>query len=53
MIIKREMIDVERMWKSIYIYIIAEAERNWIPTIKEMVTNRKKRPLYKLTHIQL
>ena len=29
----------------IYIYIIAEAERNWIPTIKEVVTNRKKRPL--------
>ena len=25
----------------IYIYIIAEAERKWIPTIKEVVTNRK------------
>ena len=25
---------------SIYIYIIAEVERKWIPTIKEVVTNR-------------
>ena len=23
------------------LYIIAEAERNWVPTIKEVVTNRK------------
>ena len=30
---------------SIYIYIIAETERKWIPTIKEVVTNRKKCPL--------
>ena len=29
----------------IYIYIIAETERKWIPTIKEVVTNRKKNPL--------
>ena len=25
----------------IYIYIIAEAERKWIPTIKKVLTNRK------------
>ena len=25
----------------IYIYIIAEVERKWIPTIKEVLTNRK------------
>ena len=24
------------------LYIIAEAKRKWIPTIKEVVTNRKK-----------
>ena len=29
----------------IYIYIIAETERKWIPTIKEVVTNMKKCPL--------
>ena len=27
------------------LYIIAEAKRKWIPTIKEVVTNRKKDPL--------
>ena len=26
----------------IYIYIIAEVERKWAPTIKDMMTNRKK-----------
>ena len=35
------------------LYIIAEAERKWIPTIKEVVTNRKKRPLEMLPRIQL
>ena len=25
---------------SIYIYILAEAERKWVPTIKEALTNR-------------
>ena len=29
---------------NIYIYIIAETERKWIPTIKEVVTNRIKCP---------
>ena len=27
------------------LYIIAEAERKWIPTFKEVFTNRKKDPL--------
>ena len=26
--------------QSIYIYIIAEAKRKWIPTIKEVLTNK-------------
>ena len=34
----------------IYIYKIAKAERKWIPTIKEVVTNRKKGPL-KCCHV--
>ena len=29
--------------KIIYIYIIAEAERKWVPIIKEVVTNRIKK----------
>ena len=32
------------------LYIIAEAERKWIPTIKEVVTNSKKDPL-KCCHV--
>ena len=35
------------------LYIIAEAKRKWIPTIKEVVTNRKKRPFKMLPRIQL
>ena len=27
--------------QSINIYIIVEAERKWVPTTKEMVTNKK------------
>ena len=32
------------------LYIIAEAERKWVPTIKEVVTNRKK-DLFKNWHV--
>ena len=38
-----EVMDGQRglVYIYIYIYIIAETERKWIPTIKEVVTNRK------------
>ena len=36
---------MNNLYTYIYIYIIAETERKWIPTIKEVVTNRKKCPL--------
>ena len=39
-----------QMWKLLILYIIAEAERKWVPTIKEVVTNKKKDPL-KCCHI--
>ena len=35
------------------LYIIAEAEGKWIPTFKEVLTNRKKDPLKMLTRTQL
>ena len=38
---------IRPMYKNnlyIYIYIIAKAERKWIPTFKEVLTNRKKDP---------
>ena len=38
------------MYIYIYIYIIAETKRKWIPTIKEVVTNRKKDP-FKNWHV--
>ena len=33
-----------------YIYIIAEAERKWVPRIKEVMTNRKN-PYLKFRHV--
>ena len=38
------------MYIYMYIYIIAETKRKWIPTIKEVVTNRKKDP-FKNWHV--
>ena len=44
----------ERLYLYLYLYhilyIIAEAERKWVPIIKEVVTNRKKSPL-KCCHV--
>ena len=40
---KFELVHKFFFFKNIYISIIAEAERKWIPIIKEVVTNRIKK----------